>query len=125
MKLKIFFGIIVLYILFINICYAGDFIYLQDGIYYKKGSLKYENGYASAEFKVINNEDLTYNINKYRAYCNSSNGLKIITAKKYGSSGVLLENYISKESYAYSDYKGLVNGHIYYDFICKKPIAVG
>ena len=103
--------------------YAFDFDnykYLENGIYYKKGSLKFENNRRTAEFKIVS--DSTYEINKYMAYCDQSNGLKIMSAKLYNSNNASLEEFITSENYAYSDYTGLVNGQIYYNFICGKKV---
>ena len=91
MLLFLIFALFIFLFIAKNIC---CYKYLENGIYYKMGTLKNENGFKTAEFKTINDENSTYEFIKYRAYCDNK-GLKIMHSKTYSANGTLLEEFIT------------------------------
>ena len=91
---------------------------IGDNIYVNHKTIKKQLGAKIGWFKIVQPQNSTYKLEKYKVYCKSGI-IEVKHTKIYNDDNTILEEEINDKNIG-CDYQGVVNGEIYYQTLCKR-----
>ena len=91
---------------------------IGDNVYINYKTIKKEHGAKIGWFKIIQPQKSAYKLEKYKVYCKSGI-IEVKHTKIYDINNNILEENINDKNIG-CDYRGVVNGNLYYKALCKR-----